>query len=116
VTTGLLAVLAACAGADRTGSATSVSSVAPAMDGRWVFSASAGGSCGMNFGGGPGEGTIAPEGGCPDRFFTSRKWTFEQGTLVIRDHNGRPLAQLAVATPDRFEGQSATGPGVTLSR
>ena len=34
-------------------------------------------------------GAIAPEGGCPGNFYTSRKWTIEQGSLVIRDHTGR---------------------------
>jgi hypothetical protein len=114
-----LTLLAACAGDRGAGSASagmSAASPLPAMDGRWVFSSATGGKCNMNFGGGTGEGTIAPEGGCPDRFFTSRKWTFEQGALVIRDHNGRPLAQLAVSAPDRFEGQAAAGPGVTLTR
>ena len=50
------------------------------------------------------EGTIAPEGGCPGKFFTSRKWTFDQGGLTIRDHNGQPLAQLSDAGR-RFEGK-----------
>ena len=58
---------------------------------------------------GAGEGTIAPEGGCPGNFYTSRKWTFEQGALVIRDHNGQPLAQLALAGPGRFEGKATNG-------
>ena len=41
------------------------------------------------------DGTIAPEGGCPGKFYTSRKWTYDQAGLTIRDHNGQPLAQLA---------------------
>ena len=41
------------------------------------------------------EGTIAPEGGCPGSFYTSRKWTLEEGEVVIRDHNGEQLAKLA---------------------
>jgi hypothetical protein len=88
------------------------------MPGRWTLNSPGRGQCNMNFGAGAAgnEGTIAPEGGCPDRFFTSRKWTLEQGNLVIRDHNDRPLAQLAAAASDRFEGQSATGPAVTLAR
>src|SRR5437016_1352257 len=58
------------------------------MAGRWQLSSPSGGACVMTFGSTPGsaEGTIAPEGGCPGNFFTSRKWTFEQGSLVIRDH------------------------------
>lgn len=53
----------------------------------------------MKFGSDPGaiEGTIAPEGGCPAKFFTSRKWTFEHDALIIRDHKGEPLAQLSFA-------------------
>ena len=72
----------------------------------------------MTFGGTPdaGEGTIAPEGGCPANFFTSRKWTFEQGALVIRDHNGQPLGQLAQSAPGRFDGKAASGQQVLLSR
>jgi hypothetical protein len=61
------------------------------------------------------EGTIAPAGGCPGNFFTSRKWTFEQGKLIIRDHKGEPLAQLSLAA-DHFEGQGANGTALTLSR
>ena len=72
----------------------------------------------MNFGAvaGASEGTIAPEGGCPGNFFTSRKWVFEESGLVIRDHTGQPLAQLAFAPPSRFDGRAASGQAVTLSR
>ncbi len=66
-----------------------------AMGGRWVLAAAGASQCNMTFGAGASEfeGTIAPEGGCPGNFFTSRKWTFEQGSLVIRDHTGTPLAR-----------------------
>jgi hypothetical protein len=72
----------------------------------------------MNFGGTPEapEGTIAPEGGCPGNFYTSRKWTFDQTGLVLRDHNGQPLAQLALAGPGRFEGKATAGATITLAR
>jgi hypothetical protein len=88
------------------------------MDGRWLLVAAGGGRCGMNFGASPGagEGTIAPEGGCPGNFYTSRRWTFEQGALVIRDHNGQPLGQLALASPGRFDGKAVNGQPVTLTR
>ena len=88
------------------------------MGGRWTLASASGGACSMNFGAaaGAGEGTIAPEGGCPGNFFTSRKWTFEQTGLVIRDHTGKPLAQLAAAGPSRFEGRASEGAGITLSR
>jgi hypothetical protein len=88
------------------------------MAGRWTLSSPGGGTCAMNFGGAPGaaEGTIAPEGGCPGNFFTSRKWVFEDAGLLIRDHTGQPLAQLAFAPPSRFNGQAATGQAVSLGR
>src|SRR3974377_561407 len=55
------------------------------MAGRWMLSSPAGGACGMRFTGPPGavDGTIAPEGGCPGNFFTSRRWAFDQNALVI---------------------------------
>ena len=88
------------------------------MAGRWQLAAVGASQCAMNFGGTPdaGEGTIAPEGGCPGNFYTSRKWTFEQGSLVIRDHNGQPLGQLALASPGRFDGKATSGQQVTLTR
>jgi hypothetical protein len=88
------------------------------MGGRWQLSAPGQSQCVMNFNAGAaeGEGTIAPEGGCPGNFYTSRKWTFEQGSLVIRDHTGAPLGQLALASPGRFDGKATSGQPVLLSR
>ena len=88
------------------------------MAGRWQLSAPGQSQCVMNFNAGAaeGEGTIAPEGGCPGNFYTSRKWTFEQGALVIRDHTGAPLGQLALASPGRFDGKATNGQPVLLSR
>jgi hypothetical protein len=88
------------------------------MGGRWQLSAPGQSQCVMNFNAGAaeGEGTIAPEGGCPGNFYTSRKWTFEQGSLVIRDHTGAPLGQLALASPGRFDGKATNGQAVLLSR
>jgi hypothetical protein len=88
------------------------------MAGRWQLAAAGGSQCAMNFGAaaGEGEGTIKPEGGCPGNFYTSRKWTFEQDALVIRDHNGQPLGQLALSSPGRFDGKATNGQQVTLSR
>lgn len=88
------------------------------MAGRWLLAGAGSSQCNMTFGGAAGaaEGTIAPEGGCPGSFFTSRKWTYEQGSLVIRDHNGAPLGQLAQAGPGRFDGKASDGLQVTLTR
>jgi hypothetical protein len=117
--------LAGCAGA---GLSPSVEEAPPApnvaMAGRWMLSAPAAPSCGMRFtqanpqAGATGNamgGSIAPEGGCPGNFFTSRHWAFESGRLVIRDHNSEPLAQLAFAD-GHFTGQSTAGMPVTLTR
>ncbi len=86
------------------------------MAGRWHFTAAAGGGCFMTLGSTPGasQGTIAPEGGCPGSFFTSRKWTFEHDNLIVRDHKGQTLAQLSF-TGGHFEGQDNSGGTVTLS-
>jgi Protease inhibitor Inh len=106
--------LGACAN-DRATSGPPVSS-ASTMAGRWMLSSPGAGSCAMTFGGGPGEGTIAPEGGCPGNFFTSRKWTFDGSSLVIKNHLGDTLAQLKSGDGGRYDGQSTAGQPVTLSR
>ena len=88
------------------------------MGGRWFLAASGVGMCAMTFNATPGalEGAIAPEGGCPGNFFTSRQWALSQGALVIRDHNGAPLVQLASVGPNRFEGRTAAGEVISLAR
>jgi hypothetical protein len=87
------------------------------LSGKWKLSAAGGTSCIMAFGDTPGatEGSIAPAGGCPGNFFTSRKWTYEHGALIIHDHKGQPLAELSFAA-DHFEGQGNNGTALTLSR
>ena len=87
-----------------------------AMAGRWLLTSPGRGQCNMNFGQptpSAAEGTIAPEGGCPGKFFTSRKWSYDGQGLVIRDHNGQPLAQLA-AGGNGFNGKAASGELVML--
>ncbi len=88
------------------------------MPGRWQLAAPGRGQCAMIFAGAQGasEGTIAPEGGCPGMFYTSRKWNFEQEGLVIRDHNGEPLAQLSQAEGMRFDGKAKSGEPIMLTR
>lgn len=97
----------------------------PPLDlaGRWQLAAAAGGACLMTFGDAAGgataaaavAGTIAPEGGCPGNFFTSRKWSFENGALIIRDFKGRQLAQLTYVG-GHFEGSDKNGGALTLSK
>ena len=127
-------MLAACSGGDRmtlgSGSdgppATNVAPAGPAakpppvnMAGRWTLSATGSTSCGMTFGANSPdttEGTIAPGGGCPFNFFTSRKWNYTEAGLTLRDHNAQVLAQLVPAGPNRFEGKTGAGQDVALSR
>ena len=120
-----LLALAACSG-DRAGGANlfgSSAAVEPPkppvnLAGRWMFSEPGRGQCRMTFGAAAPnavEGTIAPEGGCPGRFYMSRKWTAEAGSIVMRDHNGQPLAQLA-GEGTQLTGKAANGEAVTLTR
>jgi len=62
------------------------------MAGRWMLASRSGGGCTMTF------------------------WAFDQGALVIRNHTGEQLAQLALSASGRFEGQAATGEPVSLAR
>jgi hypothetical protein len=101
---------------------TSLSEEAPApkvpMTGRWLLGAKDAPPCGMVFKAAANgqSGTIAPEGGCPGNFFTSRSWAFVNGGLQMNDHNGDTLAQLRPAG-DRFTGESSGGGlSLTLSR
>ena len=111
-------LLAGCAGDQAVTGTTMVRPGAPPepMAGRWML-ASGPSQCAMNFGGAAeaSEGTIAPEGGCPGNFFTSRKWTFEHGALIIRDHKSEVLAELTLAG-NHFEGHQAGGGALSLSR
>jgi Protease inhibitor Inh len=87
------------------------------LAGRWRLSAAGGSACVMTFGATPGamEGSIAPAGGCPGSFFTSRKWTFEHDKLVLRDHKGEVLSELGF-TNGHFEGHGPGGVAISLTR
>jgi Protease inhibitor Inh len=89
------------------------------LAGKWKLSAAGGGSCAITFGdspASPAEGTVAPAGGCPGNFFTSRKWAFDHGMLIIRDHKGEVLVELAFAD-GRFTGQAVNGgSAITLAK
>lgn len=86
------------------------------LAGHWRLAAGSG-ACQMTLAATPGarEGTIAPAGGCPGNFFTSRKWTFEHDMLIIRDHKGEALAELSFSA-GRFQGPAIAGGSVTLAR
>jgi hypothetical protein len=86
------------------------------MAGRWRLVAGNGGACGMTFTAAGLEGTIAPEGGCPANFFTSRRWVFEGGALVIQDHKRKPLVTMKQSVTGRFEGMLANNQAIWLER
>jgi protease inhibitor Inh len=125
----MMAALAACTSSERFGGQPEPPAAAPAppppppppqppplnLAGRWKLSG-AGGGCFLTLGdtGGAVEGSIAPAGGCPGKFFTSRKWTYEHSMLIVRDHKGEPLAELAFAN-GRFEGKATNGAAVSLA-
>jgi hypothetical protein len=84
--------------------------------GKWKLSVAGSSACVMTFGGSTGasDGSIAPAGGCPGSFFTSRKWSYEHNNLVIRNHKGEVLVELSFAG-GHFEGQGSNGT-VSLTR
>ena len=117
-------LLAGCWSLDRPAAESTAMNAAPSvapptpLAGKWTLASPGLGSCVMNFGAQPDatEGTIAPAGGCPYNFFTSRKWSYITGGLVIRDHKAETLAQLSPVGPDTYEGRTSDGQEVTLSR
>jgi len=118
-------LLAGCWSTDRPAVESAAVSTAPAavappvnLAGRWTLSAVGSSSCAMTFGAQQGmtEGSIAPAGGCPFSFYTSRKWNYTTVGLNIRDHNAQVLAQLSPAGPDRFEGKTGAGQDIVLAR
>jgi hypothetical protein len=111
-------LLAGCAGSPFGGATpVAVATLDVDMTGRWILAAPNAPPCGMNFAGAPGglAGTVEPEGGCPGRFYTSRRWTLDKGTLTINDDENQPLARLSFAS-GRYEGQATAGMPVTLTR
>lgn len=118
------ALLAGCWTTDRP-AAENAASTAPAvappptsLSGKWTLSSTGAGSCTMTFGAQPeaSEGTIAPAGGCPYNFFTSRKWNYTTSGLIIRDHNAQQLALLTPTGDGRFVGKTSAGQDVSLGR
>ena len=89
------------------------------MAGRWLLASADRGQCGINFTAplNATAGRVAPEGGCPGKFFTSRQWAFDQGALVLYDHREHQLARLTPSEPPgRFEGTAEGGFPISLSR
>jgi hypothetical protein len=121
----VLLALTGCSGIDWPGSSSSPTAAQPqagappvSLAGRWQLSSPSRGQCNMTFGASSpaaADGTIAPEGGCPGKLYMSRKWTYDQTGLTLRDHNGQPLAQLA-GEGGNFQGKATSGEPVALMR
>jgi predicted small secreted protein len=117
-------LLAGCWTTDRPAAedaANAAPTVAPpptSLSGKWTLSSTGAGSCTMTFGAQPqaSEGTIAPAGGCPYSFFTSRKWNYTTAGLIIRDHHAQQLALLTPTGDGRFVGKTSAGQDVSLGR
>ena len=87
------------------------------IPGRWILAAPNAPTCGLEFRGAPGgrTGSVSPDGGCPGNFYTSRRWSLDDGTMTITDAENQALAQFRLVG-DRYEGQSSGGVPMTLSR
>jgi protease inhibitor Inh len=113
--------LAGCAGGAATSSLLSDKPPPGAADltmvGRWMLTAPNAPPCGLNFTAKPGatEGGVTPEGGCPERFFISRRWTLQQGALTVSDDDKNTLGQFTFAG-DVFEDKTISSTPLTLAR
>ena len=112
-------LLAGCAGGPALPGPETAAATGPefVMPGRWILTAPDAPSCGMNFTAtaGQNEGAVVPEGGCPGRFFTGRRWALDKQSLTIIDDRKETLATLTFAN-GRFEGKSVNDIPVTLNR
>jgi hypothetical protein len=109
---------AGCTGDMRSSTGPAAAPAAPPvnMAGRWRLVSASGGACAMTFTSTAAEGSIAPEGGCPANFYTSRRWVYEQGTLLIQDHKRKPLIVMKQNAAGRFEGELANREVIWLER
>jgi hypothetical protein len=111
--------LAGCAGEQFSlgSSAPAPAPIDASLVGRWILNAPNAPSCGLEFNGTSSAraGTVTPDGGCPGNFYTSRRWAMEGDALTITNDENQPLAQFKSAGT-HFEGRSASGTMITLSR
>ena len=87
------------------------------IPGRWTLSTANAPTCGLEFGGAASgrAGSVSPDGGCPGKFYMSRRWSMDGGAITITDAENQPLAHFRLVG-DRYEGQSTGGTSMTLSR
>lgn len=87
------------------------------IPGRWLLSTANAPTCGLEFGAAVSDrtGSVSPDGGCPERFYMSRRWSLDDGAITITDADNQPLAHFRLVG-DRYEGQSTSGRTMSLSR
>jgi hypothetical protein len=117
-TSGILVVLTltSCAG-ERAALESAPAQKDLSIPGRWILSTANAPTCGLEFRGAASgrAGSVSPDGGCPEKFYTSRRWSMDGGAITITDAESQPLANFRLVG-DRYEGQSTNGTPMTLSR
>ena len=117
-TPGILVVLTltGCAG-ERTSLEATPTQKDLTIPGRWILSTANAPTCGLEFGGAASgrTGSISPDGGCPGKFYLSRRWSMDDGAITITDEQDQPLAYFRLVG-DRYEGQTTSGTPMILSR
>jgi hypothetical protein len=114
----LIAVtLAGCAGTLGDQASSGAQSASMSMPGRWVLTAPNAPICGMNFTAAVGaqQGSVVPEGGCPEKLYMSRRWTLDGAALTINDEDNQSLARFTFID-SRLQGQTSAGTSITLTR
>ena len=115
---GLIALaLQGCAGGQVPSGSSAPQPTDNSLPGRWLLTMPNAPPCGLEFDGAPGarSGKVAPDGGCPGNFYTSRRWAMEGGTLTVSNELNESLAQFKLAG-QQFEGQSVAGIPLGLAR
>jgi hypothetical protein len=110
--------LAGCAGGASLTSTVPSPEAKNEINGRWVLSAPNAPFCGLNFSAparNSQDGRVSPEGGCPAKFFLSRRYRLDGDKLIVTDENNDVLGTFT-ASPDGYEGTAATGERISLNR
>jgi hypothetical protein len=87
------------------------------IPGRWILSTANAPTCGLEFGGAASDrvGSVSPDGGCPEKLYTSRRWSMDERAITIINAENQPLAHFRLVG-DRYEGRSMNGTPMILSR
>src|SRR4029078_718608 len=63
------------------------------IPGRWILSTANAPLGGLECGGAASAraGSVSPDGGCPEKFYMSRRWSMDGGAITITDAENQPL-------------------------